>query len=255
MERRWNTLKDGLNYKNMNNEILAITFSSLLMFSCASIPKESVILSKTIGEDLQVLHDSHRNMVRLYYSGIKTNINTFIDDVYTPFVIHHVLESELNKHKENESSIYGVIEQAGKTGGKDGTEEALNVMLEFQEAANKQINAKRSELLSPILYQEREILSTIDQSYQNTIHANAILTAYLVSVLKVKESQNEALSIIGLNSLNTTATNRLVELSGFVDMALEKGEKIDIRSNEAQQQIEDIVNKIKELTHVTQADA
>ena len=127
----------------------------------------------------------------------------------------------------------------------------MNVMLEFQEAANQQINAKRNELLFPILEQEREILNAIDQSYQNTIYANTTLTAYLVSVQKIKKSQNEALSIVGLNGLDTTVTNRLVELSGFVDVALEKGEQIDIKSNEAQQQIEDIVNKIKELTKKT----
>lgn len=147
-----------------------------------------------------------------------------------------------------EIQSYGIIENAGKTGGKAETEEALNVMLEFQEAANQQINAKRNELLFPILEQEREILNAIDQSYQNTIYANTTLTAYLVSVQKIKESQNEALSIVGLNGLDTTVTNRLVELSGLVDVALEKGEQIDIKSNEAQQQIEDIVNKIKELT-------
>lgn len=233
----------------MNNKILAVIFSSLLMVSCASIPKETITLSKTIGSDLQILHDSHRNMVQLYYNGIKLNINTFIDDVYAPFVIHHVLEIELNKYKRGESSIYGIIENAGKKGGKGDTEEALNIMLEFQEAANQQINAKKSELLSPILQQEREILNAIDQSYQNTKYANTTLTAYLVSVRKVKESQNEALSIAGLNGLDTTVTNRLVELSGFVDMVLEKGEKINIKSDEAQQQIEDIVNKIKELTN------
>ena len=59
--------------------------------------------------------------------------------MYAPFIIHHVLEVELNKHKRGESSIYGIIENAGKKGGKDETEEALNVMLEFQEAANQQI--------------------------------------------------------------------------------------------------------------------
>jgi hypothetical protein len=233
----------------MNNKILAVIFSSLLMVSCASIPKETVTLSKTIGSDLQILHDSHRNMVQLYYKGIKLNVNAFIDDVYAPFVIHHVLEVELNKHRRGESSIYSIIENAGKMDGKSETEEALNVMLEFQEAANQQINAKRNELLSPILQQEKEILNAIDQSYQNTIYANAILTAYLVSVRKVKESQNEAFSIIGLNDLDVAVTNRLVELSEFVDTVLEKGEKIDIKSNEAQQQIEDIVNKIKELTN------
>lgn len=233
----------------MNNKILIFIFSSLLMVSCASIPKETITLSKTIGSDLQVLHDSHRNMVQLYYNEIKLNINAFIDDVYAPFVIHHVLESELNKYQKGESSIYGVIESAGKIGGKDETEEALNVMLEFQEAANQQINTKRNEMLSPILQQESEILSAIDQSYQNTIYANATLTAYLISVYKVKESQSEALTIVGLNGLDTSVTNRLIELSGLVDMALEKGGKIDIKSNEAQQQIEDIVNNLKELTN------
>lgn len=127
----------------MNNKILAVIFSSLLLVSCASIPKETVTLSKTIGSDLQILHNSQRNMVQLYYNGIKHNINAFIDDVYAPFIIHHVLEIELNKHKRGESSIYGIIENAGKKGGKDETEEALNVMLEFQEAANRQINAKK----------------------------------------------------------------------------------------------------------------
>lgn len=236
----------------MNNKILAVIFSSLLLVSCASIPKETVTLSKTIGSDLQILHNSQRNMVQLYYNGIKHNINAFIDDVYAPFIIHHVLEIELNKHKRGkrgESSIYGIIENAGKKGGKDETEEALNVMLEFQEAANRQINVKKNELLSPILQQEREVLSAIDQSYQNTIYANTTLTAYLVSVRKIKESQNEALSIAGLNGLDTTVTNQLVELSSFVDVILDKGEKINIKSDKAQQQIEDIANKIKELTN------
>ena len=84
----------------MNNKILAVIFSSLLLVSCASIPKETVTLSKTIGSDLQILHNSQRNMVQLYYNGIKHNINAFIDDVYAPFIIHHVLEIELNKHKK-----------------------------------------------------------------------------------------------------------------------------------------------------------
>lgn len=233
----------------MKIKILGFVVFSLLMASCASIPKETIILSKTIGTDIQTMHDSHRNIVQLYYSCIRANINTFIDDIYSPFIIHHVLESELEKYKKCESSLYGIIELAGKTGGKDETEEALNVMMEFQEAANREITMKKDELLSPILNQEREILSIIDQSYQNTIYANTTLTAYLVSANKVKESQSEALSIVGFKGVDTTVTNKLVELSAFIDIALEKGEKIDIKSDEARQQIEDIVNKIKELTN------
>ena len=233
----------------MNSKILGITLSLLLMASCVSIPKETVTLSKTIGTDLQVLRDSHSNTIQLYYSEVKKDINAFIEDIYAPFIIHHVLDFELNKYKKGELSIYGIINSAGTMGGESETEEALNVMLEFQKAANQQINAKRKELLSPILHQEREILNTIDQFYQNTIKANATLTAYLISARKVKESQNESLSIIGLNGLDTTVTNRLVELSDFLDMVLEKGAKIDIKSEEAQLQIEDVVDNIKELTN------
>lgn len=96
-------------------------------------------------------------MVQLYYNRIKLNVNTFIDDVYATFVIHHVLEAELNQHIRGESSIYGIIENAGKTGGKAETKEALNVMLEFQEAANQQINAKGMNCFSYIRARERNI--------------------------------------------------------------------------------------------------
>lgn len=233
----------------MKIKILGIYLLILLMASCASIPKETVTLSKTIGSELQILHDSHRGMVQLYYSTIKVNISTFINDVYAPFVIHHVLESELDKHKKGEVSLYGIIESAGKIGRKEETEEVLNIMLEFQEAANEQITTKRNELLSPIDNQEKEILREIDQFYQNTIYANATLTAYLISAHKVKESQNEALSIIGLNGMDNVVTDRLIELSALVDTALEKGKKLDVRSEEAQQEIEHIANTIKKLTN------
>lgn len=233
----------------MRNQILGVALFSLLMVSCASIPKETVTLSTAIGSDLQILHGSHRKVVQLYYEGIKSDVNTFIDDVYAPYIIHFVLESELDKYKNGESSIYGIIEKAGKTGGKAETEDALNVMLEFQEAANKEINSKRDELLSPILSQETEILKAVDEAYQNTIYANTNLTAYLSSARKVKESQSEALSVVGLEGMDTTVTDKLVELSGFIDTALKEGEKIDIKSDKAQQQINDIIDKIKKLTN------
>ena len=235
----------------MKNRLLGIVIFSLLMASCVSIPKETVMLSKTIGADLQILRNSHRNIVQLYYSGIKANVNIFIDDIYSPFIINHVLESELGKYRRGETSLYGIIESAGKTNDKDESKEALSVMTEFQKAANEQISTKRNELLSPILSQERDILSVIDQYYQNIIYANATITAYLISTRNVKESQNEALSIIGLNGIDSTVTYKMVELSDFLDLAIEKGKNIDIKSDKAQQQIEDIVNKIEELTNKT----
>ncbi|MDO4770828.1 hypothetical protein [Porphyromonas sp.] len=226
-----------------------VFFLLLALASCASIPKETVTLSKMVGNDLQALHDSHRNTIKMYYSKIEENINTFIEDVYAPYIIHYVLKIELDKYKEGEESLYGAIVNAGKSDEKEVTEEALNVMLEFTEAANEQIAAKKKELLTPILRQEKEVLATIDRSYRNAIYANATLTAYLESNRALKETQSKALSVVGLEGLDNTVTNRLIELSDFIDLAIKKGNEIDIKSDKAQKQIEEIVNKMKELTN------
>jgi hypothetical protein len=220
---------------------------SLGLFSCVSIPKETVRLSKVLGNDLIILHNSHRNIIELYYGKIENDINTFIDEVYSPFVIHYVLKVELDKYKKGKTSLYGSIENAGKVGGKKETDEALNVMLEFQEAANSQIKVKRDELLNPILKQEKEVISNINKSYENAIYANSTITGYLESIRKVKESQKEALSIVGLKGVDTLLTNTLMEVSELVNSAVKEGKMIDIKSDKAYSQIEEISKKIKKI--------
>ena len=226
--------------------LLIFALPLFLFASCAVIPKETVTLSQSIGSDIEVLHTSHRNMVQLYYGKIKDNINTFVDDVYAPYIIHYVLESELKEYKQGNPSLYTSIENAGTKGGKEYTEQALSDMTDFCEAATEQINKKRSELLSPVVQQEKELLRTIDESYQNTLYANATLTAYLSSARKAKESQDKALSAVGLGGLNDKAAEHLVELSDYMDELLKKSREIDVKSTEAQEQIEDIISKYKD---------
>ena len=219
----------------------------VLITSCASIPQETVILSKTVGNDLQVLQNSHRATVELLFDRMEKDINTFIDNVYAPYIIHSVLKSELENYQNGEHSLYGVIENAGKD--KDSADKALNEMLSFTEFANKQINMKRNELLIPIQNQKRELLMSVDSSFRNVIYANATLTAHLESVHKVKEKQNKLLTNIGLGGLDDKVTSRLVELSEAVDKIVREGNTINTKSSEAKQNVENILNDIKELTN------
>lgn len=220
-----------------------------ILTSCVSIPKETVSLSKVLGSDLVVLHNSHRGVIELYYEKIKDDINVFIDEVYSPFVIHYVLKIELEKYKKGEPSLYTSIENAGKIGGKAETDEALTTMLEFQEAANVQIQSKRNELLNPIIKQEKEIINNINKSYENAIYANSTITSYLTSVRKLKESQQEALSIVGLEGTDTLVISSLVKVSELVKDAVAKGKEIDIKSDEAYSKMEEISTQIKTLTN------
>lgn len=234
---------------NMKIKSIGILIAISILSACVSIPKETVTLSQTLGSDLHVLHNSHRNIIEIYYKKIKDDINYFVDDIYAPFVIHYALKSELDRYKKGEPSLYGIIKIAGQEEGKKGSEDALNEMLDFQISARKQIESKRNELLSPIIKQEAEIILTINQAYEHAIYANSTITGYLQSIRKVKETQQEALSIIGLAGADTMVTNDLVKLSELVNQAVEKGKEIDIKSDDAYNQLEAITNKIKQLTN------
>jgi hypothetical protein len=228
------------------NGFLLIMF---LITGCVVIPKETVTLSLTLGSDLEILQKAHRNMVNIHYSKIRNEINSFVNDVYSPFVINYVLKSELKNYKLGNKSLFGTIEIAGQKGGKEETDNALQEMSDFLNSARKQIEGKREELITPISLQENQILLAIDQSYENATYANSTITAYLQSIRKVKSAQEEALSKIGLNGADTLITSTLVKLSEKVEVALNKGKEIDTKSDDAYEQLEGIIKELKEITN------
>jgi hypothetical protein len=228
--------------------IFKIICLSVLISSCVSIPKETVELSQTLGSDLKVLHTSHRNTVTIYYQKIKDNIQIFIKDVYAPYIINYVLKKELNSYNNGQESIFKSLNDAAKNNNVADTEKATKDMQDFLSAANRQIKKKTDELMSPIISQETELLLKIDKAYQNAMYANSTVTAYLSSIRKVKETQQEALSMIGLKNVDSLITNKLLKLSDGINEAIQKGKEIDTKSDNALNKIKEITDKIKELT-------
>jgi len=233
----------------MKTKFILITAVMFIISSCAVVPKETVELSTILGKDLIILHDSHRNMVNLYYDQMEDDVNELIDDVYTPFIIHYVLSDELESYRKGENTIYGIIEEAGKTNGKEEANAALDEMRDFLNSANKQIENKRKELLKPLQEQRSLLLKRINASYENAIYANAIITAHLKSIRKVKESQKEALSLVGLEGKDEELDKILLKASKVVNESLEKAKEIDVKSDEAMPKIEEVLEKIKSITN------
>jgi vacuolar-type H+-ATPase subunit H len=229
-------------------KIIQLLLITVLISSCVSIPKETVQLSKALGSDLKVLQTSHRNVVSIYYEKIKDNIDIFIKDVYAPFVINYVLKKELTSYKGGQESIFKSLNAAAQKSNAATTEKATKDMQDFLSAANRQIEKKKAELLNPIETQETELLLKIDQSYQNAMYANSTITAYLSSVSKLKETQQEALAMIGLKGIDSLVTKRLLQLSENVKEAIQKGKEIDTKSDDAVHKIKEITDKIKALT-------
>ena len=229
-------------------KIVKLLLITILISGCVSIPKETVQLSQALGSDLKVLHTSHRNTVTIYYQQIKDNISLFIKDVYAPYVINYVLKSELASYKNGKESIFKTLNDAAQNNSVTSTEKVTKDMQDFLSAANRQIKKKTDELMNPIASQETELLLKIDQSYQNAMYANSTITAYLSSIRKVKETQQEALSMVGLKGVDSLVTTKLLLLSTGIKEAIQKGEEIDTKSENAITKIKEITDKIKELT-------
>ncbi len=227
---------------------LLVCVSTLLIAGCASIPKESILLSQTLGNDINSLHQAHLQLADIHFRKIENEINSFVDEVYAPFVLNYVLQAEFESYQAGSPSLYGAIEQAGSAGGAIASQEAVDMMLEFQEAAREQIESKRDELLQPIKNQHLDISREINHSYANASYANASITAYLQSLHKLKGAQQESLSMIGMAGADTSFTNSLVKLSQRVEMTVKAGKKIDIQSDEALMQLENISAQSKTLT-------
>lgn len=233
----------------MKLKIITSIIVVTMLGSCASIPKETVILSQTLGKDLKELHNSHRNMVQLYYKKIKDNINVFVDEVYSPYIINYMLKAEMQGYKNGELSLYKAIEDGGKLATSSATENAMGYMQDFLEIIKSQIEEKRESLLSPIETEERELLNKINQSYENVLLANTSITNYLKSIRKLKETQQEVLSMVGLSGTDTTIINSLMTVSEKVNEVVKAGKKIDIESDKALEEIEKVTKEIKQLTN------
>jgi hypothetical protein len=231
---------------NMKTRAWGFTIA-LLLTGCAVIPKETVPLSKAIGNDLQVLHTAHRNIIQIYFNKIIRDINSFVDDVYAPYVIHYVLKADMKDYKSSKPSLFGSVEAAASKQGKTEADSALIYMSDFLNEARAQIEDKRTELLFPIQKQASDLLLSVDQSYENVIHANRTLTAYLESLQKVKAAQQVALGKVGLNKADSVITNSLVKLSDQVEKAVQLGRKIDIQSIDAKTKLDEVSNRIKGL--------
>ena len=232
----------------MKIKFIIFVITTTLITSCASVPKETVLLSQTLGKDLKILHNSHRNIVQLYYKKIKDNINVFVDEVYSPYIINYMLKTEMQGYKNGEQSLYKAIADGGKLATSSATENAMGYMQDFLEIVKLQIEEKKESLLPPLETEERELLNKINQSYENVLLANASITNYLKSIQKLKETQQEVLSMVGLSVADTTVINSLMTVSEKVNEAVKAGKKIDAESDKALEEIEKVTNKIKQLT-------
>jgi len=182
------------------NTIARILIFSLLIVpaifvgGCASVPKESVELSYTLGNDLESLHRSYKTLIERYFESLRREINGAIDRVFIPAYINDFVKTVM------------LVENA-KADRPDLIEAWARIAIET-------IDNERTKRLAPIEKAEKDLLVIVNDAFDRAVRANATVTAHLNSIRKVKEVQDDILESLKLKDVREKINNALADASG-----------------------------------------
>jgi len=207
----------------------------IILIGCAQVPKESVELSATVGRDIAEVYRAHRELAVIFYRRIKDDINKLVDEVYAPYQIQKLLESDQKRFKQgNQLSLFAKLNAAVQEPGNTAAQKtALNFMDIFVQELRAEIENYRKDLLDPVLEQEQEVLSAIDRSYFQIHYANSIVTGHLASIVRVHDAQDEILKQFGAEGLREDVGETLAKASDEVAKLVEKGKKVEEKLGKA----------------------
>lgn len=143
-----------------------------LYSGCASVPKESVALSQSIGKGLEENHRTHKNLLNKYFQSKKEEINKFIYQEYLPTFIKDF--QALLKTNKMDTSL---------------TQEQIKGII-------SRIITKRDQMQLDLEKTRIMIADTLDKQYILLFRANAQLTSFLESAIKNDEANEHLISTL-----------------------------------------------------------
>jgi len=173
--------------------LLWLPLSLAVVTGCASVPKESVELSYTIGQDLEALHQSYRTLIARYFDSLRQQVNDSVDRVFVPAYIGDFINS-------------GRLIENAKAGRTDFIEAWAGIAVET-------IDKEKATRLEPLNNAERDLLSSVNDAFDKAIRANATVTAHLNSIRKVENVQDEILESMKLKDIRDRINDALAGAS------------------------------------------
>lgn len=238
----------------MQLRMILVVGIALLVSSCTQVPKQSVELSATIGRDLITVHNSHKALADLIFDRTESDINRFVDNIYTPYQIRAVMERQFLLAKSTDpanqkKSLLLAINNSFKPDASPQLQAAvLKGMSIMVQGIQNDIDKMRSDLLTPLREQRKELLASIDRSYQQLQYANSVVTGYLASVVQVHDAQAELLKAVGVDrDLNKEIGENLAKASENIGSIVDKAEGMEDKLNKAEETAKKLKEKIDEL--------
>ena len=211
--------------------------------ACASVPPEVVELSALNGRDLVAVQSSYQTLIHEFYNQLRARRIDYLENTWTPAYIKDWIKE--GKLREVAAGKVVWSDTAGSDGGfvrsstvddKEGM--LLDTIHGWADAAVFDIGAKRKQLLDPLDKEETNLRKEVGLAFANLIRANAVTTAYLNSLVEVKEAQDQMLEAFDLKETRDNINSALIQAS---DTAAEGLDKI----KEADDMVDSLSNKVR----------
>lgn len=182
---------------NKNTKICCLVFlTTIFIFGCASIPKESVILSEELTSMILSARDSHLAIVEGYFNEKRKQVDKFLDKEWTPdYMDDFVKTSGVLKDYENAKS----------------ENEKHKIMNDFAKAASEEIYKRRMSMIDGLNKIENQCKHKIEEHYSNMLLTNQSLTAHLRSATKVTTTRNKLMNKLKILPEEILPLNKIEE--------------------------------------------
>lgn len=222
----------------MKKLLMAGMFAALVgLGGCASVPPESVKLSSTVGQQLLEIKRSHEAYINMVYNQMETQANQAVDNVYGPALIGAALNGASGK-------ILIAHLDAGKNGGTDAQEAILFVSAFLSNIRNK-VESQRAVVLQPIKDHHAAALANVDAAWSQVLQGNATITAYLTSLVKLRDTQDQLFAAAGLPDIQTKTADALTEASNDINSITNKAKEKDADLTQLNSDLQNAVDKLK----------
>jgi hypothetical protein len=166
-----------MTYKNF----LAIFIATLLCSGCASVPPESVELSRALGKGMTSARDAHVATLNAFYESRKEANDKWVVDTY--------LTRLIEKYKQ------GLVDACKRK--SDITPACSALTDEDQKRVVKDVIEFRDGLQSTLEKSKQDSVESIDTHYASLLTGNSAITGLLTSVVDLKKSTKDAASSVG----------------------------------------------------------
>lgn len=195
--------------------------AALLGGGCVSSPPQTIELADVVLEEMAQIERAHRQLVRAYFAQLDAQVESFIATRWTPDFLDRSLQDEsvtarLEALQSGANVDAADVRQALIASGTlsepqaDAVMRAIDrsridyrvglsrFMIDFADAATREIGAVRRDWQQRLREGERNFMAALDESYGALRAGHLTIRTYLESVADVTRAQDRVATELGL---------------------------------------------------------